>query len=62
MRQYLVQLASNAGLTIGTGQNADKGDADLDGREKLGGFFRQFERGSGTAVSPLGAALKLGSA
>ena len=57
----IVQLTGDAGLTIGTGQNTNKGDANLNRRQELRGFFGQLQGGFSPSVAPLGAGLQLGS-
>ena len=58
----LVELAGDGGLAIGAGQDADQGDADLDGGQEAGGIFGQFQGGGRPLVTLFGPGLKLGAA
>ena len=60
--QNPVQLAGDRRLTIGTRQNADQGDADLDRRQEMGRVFGQLQGGARALVAALGPALQLGLA
>jgi hypothetical protein len=58
--QPLVQRASDRRLTVGAGQDADQGDADLHGRKETGGMFGEAKGDLGAAIPSVGLALQSG--
>ena len=60
--QKPIQLARDRRLPVSARQNADQGDADLDGRQEVGRFLRQLQGRPRPPIAPLRPALQPGLA